>query len=161
LAQARLKRRDAATEHFEGGATTMRRTLCLAVLGLAVAGMPAAQGGPRTLTAAEMDRVTAGLELGLASGALASGGSIALTEVNGGGGGSQIDLPGGGTAQSGAIGGTASAVGSGINNTGVATAGAVNGAALVNRTFAGTIGAPGGQASLGFTYVSGGTFFLP
>jgi hypothetical protein len=161
LAQGRPKRRDAATEHFEEGATTMRRMLCLAVLGFAVAAMPVAQAGPRTLTAAEMDRVTAGLALGLAGGAIASGGSIALTEVNGGGGGSQIDLPGGGTAESGAIGGTASAVGSGINNTGVATAGAVNGAALVNRTIAGTIGAPGGQASLGFTYVSGGTFFLP
>ncbi|HXS40672.1 MAG TPA: hypothetical protein VN766_10845 [Stellaceae bacterium] len=139
----------------------MRRSLCLAVLGLAVAGMPAAQAGPHMLTAAEMDRVTAGLELGLASGALAGGGSVAVAEVNGGGGGSQIALPGGGTAESGAIGGTASAVGSGINNTGVATAGTVNGATLVNRTFAGTIGAPGGQASLGFTYVSGGTFFLP
>jgi len=139
----------------------MRRSLCLAVLGLAVAGMPAAQAVPHMLTAAEMDRVTAGLELGLASGALAGGGSVAVAEVNGGGGGSQIALPGGGTAESGAIGGTASAVGSGINNTGVATAGTVNGATLVNRTFAGTIGAPGGQASLGFTYVSGGTFFLP
>ena len=139
----------------------MRRSLCLAVLGLAVAGMPAAQAGPNMLKAAEMDRVTAGLELGLASGALAGGGSVAVAEVNGGGGGSQIALPGGGTAESGAIGGTASAVGSGINNTGVATAGTVNGATLVNRTFAGTIGAPGGQASLGFTYVSGGTFFLP
>jgi len=142
----------------------MRSALCLALFGLVTASpiaAPAAQADPRVLTASEMDRVTAGLALGLASGALASGGSVAISEVNGGGASSQSDLPGGGTAESGAIGGTASAVGSGANATGVATAGAVGGLALVNRTVGGTIGAPGGQASLGFTYVSGGTFFLP
>jgi hypothetical protein len=121
-----------------------------------------AQADPRALTPAEMDRVTAGLQLGLATGAVASGGSFALTEVNGGGTGSQAALPGGGIAQSGVIGGTASAVGTGgANHTGVATSGAVNGLALVDRTVSGTVSGPGGQASLGFTYVSGGTFFLP
>lgn len=142
----------------------MRSPFCLAVLGFALASIiagPAAKADPRILTPSEMDRITAGLELGLATGAIASGGSVGIAEVAGGGAGSQTDLPGGGTAQSGVIGGTASAVGSGINNTGVATAGAVNGIALVNRTVGGTVGAPGGQASLGFTYVSGGTFFLP
>lgn len=141
----------------------MRSSLCLAFFGLAIAGTtaaPTAQADPRILTSSEMDRVTAGLDLGLAAGALANGGSVAFAEVNGGGASSHSDLPGGGIAESGAIGGTASAVGSGTNNTGVATAGAVGGA-LVSRTVAGTIGAPGGQASLGFTYVSGGTFFLP
>lgn len=132
--------------------------ICLA-LGLAA---KSASADPRLLTQAEMDRVTAGLQLDLATGAVASGGSVALTAVNGGGTGSQSDLPGGGIAQSGVIGGTASAVGNGgANNTAVATSGAVNGLALVNRTAGGTVAGPGGQASLGFTYVSGGTYFLP
>jgi hypothetical protein len=132
-------------------------------LGLALGfGTIAAQADPRALTAREMDRITAGLVLDLATAASAAGGSFVMTQVNGGGTGSQTLLPGGGTAQSGVIGGTASAVGtSGGASTGVATAGAVNGIALVNQTVGGTVAAPGGQASLGFTYVSGGTFFLP
>ncbi len=142
----------------------MRIALCVGSLGLCIAcgvAVKSAQADPRLLTQAEMDRVTAGLQLGLATGAAATGGSFALTEVNGGGTGSQSELPGGGTAQSGVIGGTASAVGTGAASTGVATSGAVNGIALVNRTVSGTVTGPGGQASLGFTYVSGGTFFLP
>jgi len=132
--------------------------LCVA-LGLAAS---AAQAGPRILTLAEMDRVTAGLQLDLATGAAANGGSFVRTQVNGGGTGSQTPLPGGGTTQSGVVGGTASAVGTGgATNTGVATSGSVNGIALVNQTINGTVAAPGGQASLGFTYVAGGTFFLP
>lgn len=143
----------------------MEKRLRWASAGLCAAlavGAGAAQADPRMLTPVEMDRVTAGLALDLATAAAANGGSFVLTQVNGGGTGSHTPLPGGGIAQSGVVGGTASAVGTGgTTSTGVATSGSVDGAALVNRTIAGTVAAPGGQASVGFTYVSGGTFFLP
>jgi hypothetical protein len=118
--------------------------------------------GPQRLSAAEMDTVTAGVLLDLTSIAAATGSSFAITTTNGGGGSSQTSLPGGGFVESGVIGGTASAVGtSGVSTaTGVSTSGSVS-APLVNVTVGGTVVGAGGQASFGFTYVSGGTVFLP
>lgn len=144
----------------------MYKVLSTAVIGLAISVSPAAADpinhGPRVLTLTEMDRVTAGLQLNLATLALAAGSSLAFTSANGAGGTSQESLPGGGFVQSGVVGGTASAVANGgSTSTSVVTSGAVNGTPLVNVTVGGTVTSAVGQASFGFTYVSGGTFFIP
>ena len=142
-------------------------SLGAAALGLCIAASAAtaepAHNGPQQLTAAQMDQVTAGIQLNFTGVALASGSSFVVTEANGGGGSSQTTVPGGGSVESGVIGGTASAVGtSGASTaTGVSTSGSVSGIPLVNVTVGGTVAGAAGQASFGFTYVSGGTYFLP
>jgi hypothetical protein len=121
--------------------------------------------GPHVLTLAELDGVTAGgVELGVSTAALALGGSFVLTSVNAGGSATHTPLPGGGFMASGVVGGSATAVGtSGTTTTAtkVSTSGSTSGTTLVNTTVGGTLAGAGGQASFGFTYVSGGTVFLP
>jgi hypothetical protein len=146
-------------------------TLCAALLSLCVAapafaaerqGAAAPSPEPYRLSAAEMDGVTAGIQLDLIGAAVATGGSFNLTEVAGGGVSSSSSTPGGGTVESGVVGGTAAAISTGGSaSAGVTTSGATSGAPLVTISGGGTLASPLGQTSVSFVFVSGGTFFLP
>jgi hypothetical protein len=144
----------------------MLHSIRIAVLGacalcpLALAGQASAQ--PRSLTAGEMDAVTAGTTLDLLTQAIASGNLYAVSQTNIGAATSYVPIDGGGFVESGVAGGTSSAVSdTGNVATSVATSGTTNGFPLVNVTAGGTLTSPVGQASVSFTYVSGGTYFLP
>jgi hypothetical protein len=130
------------------------------VLICAVGGARAA--GPIRLTDNQLDRVTAGINLGLSAAAIATGGNFALSETNGAGATGSTSLPGGGSVQSGAIVGTAAAYSPGGSaSASAATSGAVPGGTTVYISTGGTVSFPGGQTSISATFVSGGPTFLP
>ncbi|GGF20014.1 hypothetical protein GCM10011611_27520 [Aliidongia dinghuensis] len=121
-----------------------------------------AMAQPRSLSNAELDGVTAGVTLNQLSAAVALGSLYAEAQTNAGGSTSYTPLTGGGFVESGAIGGTASATSNtGQTATQATTSGSVNGYPLVNTTVGGSVSSPTAQASVSFTYVAGGTFFLP
>lgn len=121
-----------------------------------------AEAQPRLLSLGQLDEITAGFQFNLLGAALASGGSFSSTTTNGGGTGTYTPVAGGGYVESGVVGGTAAAFSSGGTfATAVQTSGSINGVPMIDKTVNGTVASPIGQASLGFTYVSGGTYFLP
>jgi hypothetical protein len=144
----------------------MCKFLCTAVAGLCVTASIAtaspASAGVRLLTLTEMDRVTAGaVTLNIATLAAATG-TFVMTGASGGGGTNSTPLPAGGVVQSGVVGGPATAVtNGGTIATGAASSGTVSGTPLANGTISGTAGSSLGQSSVSFTFVSGGTVFLP
>lgn len=143
----------------------MCKFLCTAVAGLCVTAS-IAMASPATardrLTLKEMDRVSAGA-VTLNVGTLAAAtGTFVTTSASGGGGTNSTSLPAGGVVQSGVGGGTATAVtNGGTLATGAASSGTVSGTPLVNATIGGTMGSSLVQSSVSFTFVSGGTVFLP
>ena len=140
----------------------LRTALAATALASSLALSQVAVAQPRTLDNAELDRVTAGVVIGILGGALATGSLYASAETNSGGATNYTALPGGGFVESGAGGSTASAVSNtGNNSTTAATGGGTVGTPLVNTTVGGSLASPVGQASVSFTYVTGGTYFLP
>ena len=135
---------------------------CVALSGAAAI----AEAGPITLTASDMDAVTAGaIETGVLSSATASG-PFSFTSTTGNAAafsaeGSNPAI----VAQLGAAAGTAIAVGAGpgaSTSTSVSTSGSAGGTSVVNSSFGWTLAVLSGQISGGFTFVSGrtGVFLL-
>lgn len=133
--------------------------VCMAVA--VTAAHPAAAGG-RVLTAGQMDRVTAGAAIIDFGSAASVTGNFGFTSAAGGGAITGTSLPGGGLVQSGAGGAVSSGFTSGGNvSTAASSGGGVGGTPLLHLTINGTLGTGNAQASTSFTFVSGGTVFLP
>lgn len=142
----------------------MPKFISAACLGLCMTASVAAGpaiAGTRILTAADMDRVTAGAAtIGFEGVALGTG-KFAFTSAGGGGAAVNTSIPGGGAVQSGAGGATASSfTDGGVAATGANSSAAVGGQ-LLTMTIGGTVGTGSAQASTSFTFASGGTVFLP
>jgi hypothetical protein len=129
--------------------------------GTAVAAEPLVSG-PRTLSAAEMDGITAGaLQLGVLSSAVSTG-NFALAGAQGAANATRtVDPMTGGFSESGLAGGAASAVGTGGGNAAMVGSSAASSLPRVNITSGAGLATPGGQAGFQFSYVSGGPVFLP
>jgi len=135
------------------------------VLGLwatAPAAAETAAAGPRLLTSSEMDAVTAGaVQLGVTSGAIATGNIAAASAQGVSVSNRTTEFVPGSFSESGLAAGTAVAIGPGGTNATVVNTSASSSLPLVSVTGGGSAGSPFGQASFGFSYTSGGTFFLP
>jgi hypothetical protein len=134
----------------------------LATATLLCASATAFAGTPMMLADRQLDQVTAGLALGLGLGAIASGGPIAITETDGGATGTTTSLPGGGSIETGATGGSAAAVSPGGSvATGAVSGGIVDGNTVLSTGFHGTVSGAGAQISASYSFVTGGTQFIP
>ncbi|MGH6981407.1 MAG: hypothetical protein ACREFC_09395 [Stellaceae bacterium] len=114
--------------------------------------------GPVILLDNQLDSITAGLTIGVATAAFAGGGPVSVTATNGFASGHTTKLPNGGNEQTGVAGGTATAISPGGDaSTGAASSGSVTGHTLANIGVHGTVSGAGGSLSVGFTFVTGGT----
>lgn len=100
--------------------------------------------GPAALTDRQLDQVTAGLAVGVTTGALAGGGVFARTDNQG---------LASANKQGGFAAGTATAIAPGGS---AATGAAVTASGGLHTTIDGTVTGAGGSLSIGFAFVSGG-----